>query len=83
MHLDAHEPAVGLLRAGVGSRVSRVATISLAGDGIYSVDWVPVVTVRRVGLFSVLTCVDEREHTVLMAYLRLLHSELHMTQEAM
>lgn len=65
------------------SRVSRVATIGLAGDGTYSVDGVPVLTVRTVGLFSLLTCADETAHVVLTAYLRLLHSELHATQGAL
>nr|PZN18233.1 MAG: hypothetical protein DIU80_23200 [Chloroflexota bacterium] len=66
-----------------GSRVSRVATIGLADDGTYSVDRVPVQTVRTVGLFSVLTCADEAAHVVLTAYLRLVHSEQHTTQGAL
>jgi hypothetical protein len=66
-----------------GSRVSRVATISLAADGAYAVGWVPVVTVGAVGLFSVLTCGDGTAHVVLTAYLRLLHSEPPVSQGAL
>jgi hypothetical protein len=65
-----------------GSRVARVATVSLAGDGIYLVDWVPVVSVHTVGLFTVLTCADAKAHAVLTVYLRLLHANLHTSPGA-
>lgn len=62
------------------SRVARVATISVAGDGTYAVDWMPVVTMNATGLFTVLTCVDETKHVVLTAFLRLVHSEQHSAE---
>jgi hypothetical protein len=54
------------------SRVARVAAVSRATDGAYAVDLTPVREIRTIGLFSVLTCVDDTSHAVLTAYLRLI-----------